>query len=157
MSIASKNHHASDKSTAMVSQASRRMAMAPGIGGDLSYKEEYERLVSEKRDIELELQNYNKAAFAKAQLRIRDQYSGDGNLSLRHWLQTKVKMEDRRKEIVERKANIERRMTQIKPHLRAEAIEENKKTDHTEILLQISDDLRDIKSLLSRLCERISP
>jgi predicted transcriptional regulator len=150
MTVGSKFHHASDKVTARVSSASRRDASGatPHLEFE-SYEEELAALKRRKQEITATLSTeFSKGAYLTAQMKVRGSIASER--TLKDWIKVRGEMDGRRSLLVSELRDIELRMSQIKPKVKADNIA---KSDC--LLLQIANSLGEVESLLSRLCKKL--
>lgn len=137
-----------------VSQGSRAMANSDPSDSirHESYEEEYVSLVSEKKKLESQIANrYSRGAYTEAQMAVRR--SNPGN-SLHEWMKFRTMMDGERAALLEKLANVERKIQEVSPKLKAERereharqIEERKK-NREDYGIQIIDLLTEIRNLL---------
>lgn len=153
----SKRHKESDVERVLSSQSSHNDAKPVQGMKFESYREEWDYLVVKKKDLEAALAGYSKAAFCSAQARCRAKNRGKSqDESFNAWISLKAKMEQDRVELIRKKADVEQRLMQIKPLMKAENLRESREATESKGRGTL-DALEDILSELCRIRQLLEP
>ena len=120
MTINQKTDHTVDH--VLVSQASRNDAKTSTNLRFETYADEHRHYVHIKKQCEMELAKYSKAAMCAEQARIRAKYKDDKDASFNAWISRKSSMEHKRRELIERIAKNEVEIMRLKPLVKAESV-----------------------------------